>query len=250
MDCTEAGKEVCGKHGIQGYPTLKIFKNGEVSQEYNGPREAAGIVKYMRAQVGPASKDLLTVAAFDTFLKVPDSAVLGFFAKESDMKATFLKFSDSHREQYRFGHSTAAEVLAKAGEEDAIVLYRAIQLRNKFEADSIKFEGSTKVELDAFVKANVHGLVGHRTRENTNDFKNPLVTAYYAVDYIKNVKGTNYWRNRVLKVAKEFTGQMAFAVSSKDEFQHELNECRQDYTGEKQVVLACNALDQKFIMRE
>lgn len=42
VDCTEAGKETCNKHGVSGYPTLKIFRNGDVSQEYNGPREAAG----------------------------------------------------------------------------------------------------------------------------------------------------------------------------------------------------------------
>jgi protein disulfide-isomerase A3 len=40
VDCTEAGKETCTKFSVSGYPTLKIFRNGEVSQEYNGPREA------------------------------------------------------------------------------------------------------------------------------------------------------------------------------------------------------------------
>lgn len=34
-----------------------------------------------------------------------------------------------------------------------------------------------------------HGLVGHRTTENTDDFKSPLVIAYYNVDYVKNPKG-------------------------------------------------------------
>lgn len=40
VDCTEAGKETCSKFSVSGYPTLKIFRNGEVSQEYSGPREA------------------------------------------------------------------------------------------------------------------------------------------------------------------------------------------------------------------
>lgn len=40
VDCTEGGKETCSKFGISGYPTLKIFKNGEVAQDYSGPREA------------------------------------------------------------------------------------------------------------------------------------------------------------------------------------------------------------------
>jgi protein disulfide isomerase family A protein 3 len=31
---------------------------------------------------------------------------------------------------------------------------------------------------------------------NADKFKKPLVIAYYDVDYEKNEKGTNYWRNR------------------------------------------------------
>jgi len=41
-----------------------------------------------------------------------------------------------------------------------------------------------------------HGFAGLRTSGNANQFKKPLVVAYYAVDYVKNPKGTNYWRNR------------------------------------------------------
>lgn len=44
VDCTEGGKDICNKFGVTGYPTLKIFRNGEFSQEYNGPREAGGII--------------------------------------------------------------------------------------------------------------------------------------------------------------------------------------------------------------
>ena len=38
------------------------------------------------------------------------------------------------------------------------------------------------------------------------------------------VIGTNYYRNRVIKVAKEFVGQITFAISSWNEFGHEINE--------------------------
>jgi protein disulfide-isomerase A1 len=39
--------------------TLKFFRNqGKNIQEYKGPREADGIVDYLKKQVGPASKEL------------------------------------------------------------------------------------------------------------------------------------------------------------------------------------------------
>ncbi|CAD7083694.1 unnamed protein product [Hermetia illucens] len=204
----------------------------------------------MRAQVGPASKDLLTVADFKKFLESPETSVVGLFEKESDLKGTFLKYADKMREKLRFGHSTAPEVLKEAGEANAIVIFRAPQLHNKFEPSSVKFEGETLGELTEFVQANFHGLVGHRTRESTQEFKVPLVVAYYNVDYVKNPKGTNYWRNRVLKVAKEFAGQINFAISVKDDFQHEINEYGYDYTGEKPLILARDAKNQKFIMKD
>lgn len=250
VDCTEGGKKTCEQFSVSGYPTLKIFKNGAVSQDYNGPREAAGIVKYMRAQVGPASKDLPTLDAYETFLKVNEAAVVGLFKAESDLKGEFLKYSDKMREKLRFGHSSAAPVLEKQGETDAILLFRNPQLANKFEPDFVKFTGKNVADLTEFVKVNLHGLAGYRTRESAQDFKNPLVVAYYGVDYAKNPKGTNYWRNRILKVAKEFAGKLNFAVSSKDDFQHELNEYGYDYTGDKPVILARGAKGEKYILKD
>ena len=52
------------------------------------------------------------------------------------------------------------------------------------------------VSLNVMYVCDRHGLVGHRTTSNSPQFKNPLVVAYYDVDYTKNPKGTNYWRNR------------------------------------------------------
>lgn len=93
-------------------------------------------------------------------------------------------------------------------------------------------------------------MVGLRTRDSIADFKTPLVVAYFSVDYQKNPKGTNYWRNRVLKVAKEWAGKISFAISPKDDFQHELNEYGYDYVGDKPLILARDARNQKFIMKE
>ncbi|XP_055534818.1 protein disulfide-isomerase A3-like [Wyeomyia smithii] len=250
VDCTEGGKDTCSKYSVSGYPTLKMFKNGEVSQEYNGPREANGIAKYMKTMVGPASKDLLTLDAFEAFLKVQETTLVGFLQKESDLKGVFLKYADSQRERLRVGHSSAQDVLEKQGETDAIVLFRAKQFANKFEPDFVRFEGKTKNDLSTFVKENFHGLCWVRTRDTVNDFKPPMVVVYYAVDYIKNPNGTNYWRNRVLKVAKEFVGRVSFVVSAKDDFQHGLNEYGYDYVGDQPLALARDAENQKFIMKD
>ncbi|KAL3289630.1 hypothetical protein HHI36_023040 [Cryptolaemus montrouzieri] len=253
VDCTEAGKETCNKNSVSGYPTLKIFRNGEFSQEYNGPREASGIVKYMKAQVGPSSKEVKTIAELEKFLKAEnDVAVVGFFEKESDLKAAFLKIADKLRESVRFAHSTHKEVLDKQGLKNDVVLFRPAILDNKFEEKSVTFSGSADASsIGEFITKNYHGLCGHRKQSNKQEFQNPLVVAYYSVDYIKNPKGTNYWRNRVLKVAKQFQGKINFAISSKDELTQELNEYGVDFVQEdKPRVFARDEKNQKFVMQD
>jgi len=252
VDCTEDGKDTCGRFEVRGYPTLKIFRNGEVSADYNGPRDAAGIIKFMKSQVGPASKELSTVAAADALLAKPEVVVLGLGPADSTLQATFQKVAAKMREDVAFGHSSAAEVLAKLGQEDAVVLYRPKNLQSKFEESTLVYSGDAadKGALATWVTSNYNGLCGHRTMDNAKDFKNPLVVAYYGVDYVKNPKGTNYWRNRVLKVGKEFPGYN-YAISNKDDFQQELSEFGFDYVaGEEPVVGVRDASGVKYKMTE
>ena len=52
----EANRGLATDYKIQGFPTIKILRNGgKTIQEYNGPRETDGIVAYLKKQVGPAS---------------------------------------------------------------------------------------------------------------------------------------------------------------------------------------------------
>lgn len=210
----------------------------------------AGIVKYMKAQTGPASKELKSFDELQKYLQAQETTLIGFFEKDSALKSVFEKYADKHRDKERFGHTSASDALKKFGVTDGIILFRAPQYHNKFEDSQITFEGSSLSDLSTFVRANFHGLVGHRTRDTAQEFEKPYIIAYYSVDYVKNPKGTNYWRNRMLKVVKSYTGSFRFAISNKDEFQHEINEYGYDYTGDKPVVLARDARGLKFVMKD
>ncbi|XP_060537218.1 protein disulfide-isomerase A3 [Cylas formicarius] len=253
IDCTEAGKDTCTKNSVSGYPTLKIFRNGEFSQEYNGPRDANGIVKYMKAQVGPSSKELSSVSDLDQLLaKEKEPVVVGFFEKETDLKGVFLKVADKLREKVKFAHTSYKELVEKYGVKDGVVLFRPSHLKNKFEDDSVAYKGKAESsDLNDFISKNFYGLVGVRVSGNQREFKSPLVVAYYDVDYVKNPKGTNYWRNRVLKVAKQFNGKVTFAISPKDDFTHELNEFGIDFVkGDKPQVAGRDAKERKFVLKD
>ncbi|XP_012277222.1 protein disulfide-isomerase A3 [Orussus abietinus] len=252
VDCTEAGKSTCTKYSVSGYPTLKIFAKSDLVSDYNGPREAAGIAKYMRGQVGPASKELINEDCLKSFLESDDVAIVGFFEKaNSKLAESFHAVAKKLREKVRFAHTSAASLLEKEGFKDNIVLYRPKILQNKFEPSKVVFEGGNTIsDVHEFIVKNYFGIAGIRTRDNAAEFKNPLVVAYYNVDYVKNPKGTNYWRNRIIKIAKDFS-QFNFAVASKDDFQHELNEFGITFTtGDKPIVLARDSKNQKFSLKE
>jgi protein disulfide isomerase family A protein 3 len=198
-------------------PTVTLTidcRNGELSQDYNGPREANGIVKYMAAQAGPATKELTTKDELEKFLSKPEVTIVSFLSG-SDLE-TFKKTASALRETAAFGHFTGS-----GSDKSGVILHRPKTMQTKLEESELTYSGKiSKDGLSAWIKDNYHGLVGHRTTDNMGDFKEPLVIAYYDVDYVKNAKGTNYWRNRVMKVAKGHTG-LNFAVSNKMDFMQE-----------------------------
>ena len=149
-----------------------------MSSDYNGPREAAGITKFMRSQVGPASKEIKTVAEAEAMLTKDDVVIFGFGAADSTIMKTFAKTADKLRQEYNFAHTSAEEVMTKLGQKEGIVLYRPKHLANKFEEGSVVYFGKSddKAAVAAFIADNRHGIVGHRTSDNAKDFKVSFVS--------------------------------------------------------------------------
>lgn len=55
----EKNKPLASEYEIKGFPTIKILRyGGSVVQDYKGPREADGIVEYLKKQSGPASAEI------------------------------------------------------------------------------------------------------------------------------------------------------------------------------------------------
>lgn len=57
VDATDdKNSAVSSEYGVQGYPTIKWFVGGE-GTDYDGPREAAGIVDWVKSMTGPAVEE-------------------------------------------------------------------------------------------------------------------------------------------------------------------------------------------------
>lgn len=253
IDCT-VETATCGRFGVSGYPTLKIFKNGDVSSDYNGPREADGIVKYMKSKAGPSSRVLKDAAAVEKLLAGQDPFLVAFYGSESASGlAAFKQAADALSEDFTFAHSVSAEINAKYGFSDQVVIMRPTVAQNKFEENSVAFSGSLdSASIKSWIQSNIYGLAGHRTSANSKYFKQPLVTAYYTVDYERNPKGTNYWRNRFMKVAKKHSASgLHFSVANSKAMSFELAEFGVESPDDQKVYVAAkNEKGQKFKMSE
>jgi thioredoxin-like negative regulator of GroEL len=51
VDCT-VEKDLCAKHGVRGYPTLMLFKNGVANPDkYQGARDLAAFTQFLDSKV-------------------------------------------------------------------------------------------------------------------------------------------------------------------------------------------------------
>jgi len=54
VDCTAAGKPLCDKFGVRGYPTIKYFNPpDEEGEDYKGGRDLASLKKFASTELGP-----------------------------------------------------------------------------------------------------------------------------------------------------------------------------------------------------
>lgn len=101
------------KHGVNGYPTLKWFVGGE-PMDYDGPREAAGIVNWIKSMSGPSVIEEAPTGteAFTVTWYAPE---VGFFedvAKVNRKKASwhFVKTEGTGKLVLQHSKESAVEV--------------------------------------------------------------------------------------------------------------------------------------------
>uniref|UniRef100_A0AAQ5ZGK3 Thioredoxin domain-containing protein n=1 Tax=Amphiprion ocellaris TaxID=80972 RepID=A0AAQ5ZGK3_AMPOC len=243
VDCT-THSETCGRFGVSGYPTLKIFRYGRDSAPYDGPRTAEGIYQYMKKQTGPDSVLLRTKEDLQAFVNNYDASIVG---ADSSRLAEFLNAAGLLREQFRFAHSTDLQ---------CVLLFRPPRLSNTFEDSLVVFKDYLTIgSLRRFIRDHIYGLCPHMTLENRDRLRvRDLLTAYYDLDYHHNVRGSNYWRNRVMKVASKYGGRgLTYSVANKKDF---LSELEDDFGlgtsdgGELPFVTIRTRLGHKYTMRE
>ncbi|KAJ6515851.1 thioredoxin-like protein [Mycena sanguinolenta] len=123
VDCVDQA-DLCQTNGIQGYPTLKVYRNGTPS-DYTGPRKADGIISYMVKQSLPAVT-AVTSSNLDEFQHADNLVVIAYLSSTTDAPApAFSATAEKHRDDFLFGMSTDQDAIAAAKVTvPSVVVYR------------------------------------------------------------------------------------------------------------------------------
>ncbi|XP_044754598.1 protein disulfide-isomerase A3-like [Coccinella septempunctata] len=247
VNCENEGKSTCDRYHIGGFPILKSFLKGKEYGKFEGSREVDEIVDFMRIESSPVAQMLLDFRDLEGALKQEKRvSVVGNLKEGSDLESTFFELAEKLRKKIRFLYRHTPD------EHVWIKVYRLPKLWNKFEEHFVEYAGDESASsIEDFILKNYHGLVGLRTFSNKNEFNFPLVTAYYNIDYGNNAKLTNYWRNRILKIATKYKDKFNFAISSKDEFNDDLRDLGVQYlTSDKPIIVVVLESNEKFILSD
>ncbi len=232
---------------------FKMFRKGRV-YEYNGPREKANIIEFMKEQAKPPSEEKNHILGLTNNFDRTEVSIVGFFNGKSDLYDEYLVAANEMRGTFKFMH-TFDESIAKSFKVDletvAVFMPEIFWSPYENKTYTLTKKSATYKEIISFIRRNSVPLVGQRTKRNEFKYtERPLITIYYDVNYDHQyVKETQYIRNKVVEVAKSFVGSnLKFAICNEDEYEEEIKKLGFEDSG-ADVNVACFSEKQKFRMK-
>ncbi|KAH6845381.1 protein disulfide-isomerase precursor [Chaetomium sp. MPI-CAGE-AT-0009] len=174
VDCTEEA-ELCQQHGVEGYPTLKVFRGLDNVSPYKGQRKAAAITSYMVKQSLPAVSEV-TKDTLEEFKKA-DKVVLVAYVDAADKASSdvFTAAAEKLRDNYPFGVSTDAALAEAEGvTAPAVVLYKDFD-----EGKSVFSEKFDAEAIEKFAKTAATPLIGEVGPETYSDYMSAGIPLAY-----------------------------------------------------------------------
>jgi protein disulfide-isomerase A6 len=142
----DANKPLCGKFGIQGFPTLKIVRPGKkagrpVVEDYQGARTASGIVEAVQGKINNHVKKV-TDADISTFLADADVPKALLFTDKGTTSSLAKSIAIDFLDVVTVGQvrNNQKEVVEKYGVED----FPSLVLLPAGGADPIVYDGAFK----------------------------------------------------------------------------------------------------------
>ncbi|XP_074593016.1 protein disulfide isomerase isoform X1 [Brevipalpus obovatus] len=216
VDATEE-TDLAEKHEVRGYPTIKFFRNGVMS-EYNGGRIADDILKWLKKKTGPPAVTLENVEDANKFKNSEEVVIVGLFKDlESAPAKAYLEVA-AIMDDYPFGVSSVDAVFKEldVSKDAAVLLFKKFD-----EGRNDLVEDITIDNVKKHIASNSLPLVvdfSHETAQKIFGgeikFHNLLFISKKSSDYESVVDGFR-------KVAKEFRNKVLFVTINTDIEDHE-----------------------------
>lgn len=206
----EANKELASQYEIRGFPTIKILRNGgKIIQEYKGPREADGIVEYLKKQSGPASAEIKSAEDASSFIGEKKVVIIGVFPNFSGEEfENYTALAEKLRSDYEFGHTQNAKLLPRG---ESSVTGPVVRLFKPFDELFVDFKDFKVDALEKFVEESSIPIV---TVFNNDANNHPFVIKFFNSPNAKAMlfmnfssEGTEPIQSKYREVAEQYKGQ-------------------------------------------
>ncbi|CDP10927.1 unnamed protein product [Coffea canephora] len=206
----EKNKALATEFGVSGFPTMKILRfGGSVVQDYKGPREADGIVAYVKKQSGPASVEIKTAEDATSFVDEKKIVIVGVFPEFSGEKFdNFTTVAERLRSDYEFGHVLDAKLLPRG---ELSISAPTVRLFKPFDELVVDFQ---EFNVDDLVKLIEESSVPLVTLFNNDPNNHPFVIKFFNTEHDKAMLFLNFssenidaFKSKYRDVAEQYKGK-------------------------------------------
>ncbi|KKF95096.1 Protein disulfide-isomerase [Ceratocystis platani] len=211
IDCTEE-TTLCSDFGVEGYPTLKVFRGHDDVTPYTQARKAPAIQSYMVKRSLPAVSELVP-DAIEEFKESDNVVMVAYYdANDSESDKTFRAAAEKLRDSYMFGAVTDAEHLKAEG-----IKTPTIVLHKKF--DEKRNDFTEKFDVDAivsFAKVAASPLIGEVGPETYSDYMSAGIPLAYI--FADTAEERQTLAEAMRPIAKQYKGEINFATIDSKSF--------------------------------
>ncbi|KAL6450413.1 LOW QUALITY PROTEIN: PDI1 Protein disulfide-isomerase [Candida maltosa Xu316] len=212
IDCTE-DEALCMEHG---YPTLKIIRDGDnkAAEDYQGPREAEGIVEFMIKQSLPAVITHESFADLNSFIDEQSKPFVLQINPTAEGNATFIKVANQKRKDYNFVSVEDKKIIKELGKKfknsditGKKPSYLIVQ-PDQFD-DVAKFDAKKTLDVESLTEFIQVEAVPYFGEINQNTYMtymtSPLPIAYY---FYKTPEQRDAIAEDLTKLGKKYRGKL------------------------------------------
>lgn len=216
----EKNKGLASEFEIKGFPTIKILRNGgKTSQDYKGPRDAEGIVAYLKQQSGPASAEIKSTEDATTLIDGNKIVVVGVFPEFSGEKfENFTALAEKLRSDYEFGHTLDAKLLPRG---ESSTTGPTVRLFKPFDELVVDFQDFNVDILEKFIE---EASIPTLTLFNKDPSNHPFVIKFFNSPNAKAMLFLNFsselvdaFKSKYRDVAEQYKGKgISFLIGDID----------------------------------